>query len=85
MFQGPAPLQPDALLGVFISQEESVLRRGAQTLDLSQLLPQGGGRVHHSRLGREWVRGDTFKPVRSFLMLTAWQLIKLDLVVVVLI
>ena len=83
MLQGPAPLQPDALLGIFIGQEESVLRRRAQTLDLSQLLPQGGGSVHNSGLGREGVRGDTFKPVKS--VSTPSQSGKLDLVVVVLI
>lgn len=43
-------LQPDALLRVLVRQEESVLRSRAETLYLTQLLPQLGTRLHHRRL-----------------------------------
>ena len=51
MLQGATRLQPDSLLGVFVGKEESILRSRAQTLDLSQLLSEGGRGVHHRRLG----------------------------------
>ena len=50
VLQRAAGLQPDALLRVLVRQEESVLRSRAQTLDLTQLLPQLGTRLHHRRL-----------------------------------
>ena len=52
MLQGAARVQPHPALGVLVRQEEPVLRRGAQPLDLGQLLPQVLARVHYR--GLKW-------------------------------
>ena len=52
MLKGSTRLKPDSLLGVLVCKEESILCGRAQTLDLSQLLSEGGRTVHHRRLGR---------------------------------
>ena len=47
MLEGSAGVQPHPLLGVLIGQEEAVLRRRGQTLELGQLLAQRRRRVHN--------------------------------------
>ena len=53
MLEGATRLQPNSLLGVLVGEEEPILCSRAQPLDLSQLLSEGGRRVHHRRLRRE--------------------------------
>ena len=53
VLEGATRFEPNSLLGVFVGEEEPILCSRAQPLDLSQLLSEGGRRVHHRRLGRE--------------------------------
>ena len=52
VLQGAARVQPHAALRVLVREEEAVLRRRAQALDLRQLVPQRRARVHYR--GLKW-------------------------------
>ena len=52
VLQGAARVQPHAALRVLVREEEAVLRRRAEALDLRQLVPQRRARVHHR--GLKW-------------------------------
>ena len=52
MLQGAARVQPHAALRVLVREEEAVLRRRAEALDLRQLVPQRRARVHYR--GLKW-------------------------------
>ena len=52
VLQGAARVEPHAALRVLVREEEAVLRRRAEALDLRQLVPQRRARVHHR--GLKW-------------------------------
>ena len=67
VLQGAARVQPHAALRVLVREEEAVLRRRAQALDLRQLVPQRRARVHYRGLKWFSLYRKYFKEINIFL------------------
>ena len=67
VLQGAARVQPHAALRVLVREEEAVLRRRAEALDLRQLVPQRRARVHYRGLKWFSLYRKYFKEINIFL------------------